>query len=154
MTDQTGWSVYGQGGLPDPDGDPQFYRGVAVKRLFAFLIDVIIVWGAALIIGFLTLGVAFLIIGFVVFVIDLMYRAISLSNSSATLGMAMVGIELRTYTGERFNMGMALSHTILFYGMLMFIVVQLISVIMMGGGRYGRGLHDLILGSTMINRPA
>lgn len=141
------------GGLPDPDRDAQFYSGVPAKRLVAFFIDVFLVWGLAILVSLLTLGVGFLILGFLIAVIDLIYRTITIGSGSATLGMRLMGIELRTFNGDHFNTGHAFIHTLLFYAMLAFVVVQLISVIMMGGSRYGRGLHDFIVGSTMINRP-
>ena len=146
-------SLNSGGGLPDPDSDAQFYSGVPAKRLVAFLIDVVLVWGIAILVSLLTLGIGFLIMGFLIAVIDLIYRTLTIGSKSATLGMRMMGIELRTFGGDRFNTGHALIHTLLFYVMLAFVIVQLISVIMMGGSRYGRGLHDLVVGSTMINRP-
>lgn len=141
------------GGLPDPDRDAQFYEGVPAKRLVAFLIDIVVVWGVAILVSVLTLGIGFFILGFLIAVIDLVYRTLTIGSKSATLGMSVMGIELRTFNGDRFTMGHALIHTLVFYAMLVFFVVQLVSVIMMGGSRYGRGLHDLILGSAMINRP-
>lgn len=141
------------GGLPDPDNDAQFYSGVPAKRLVAFIIDVVLVWGMAILLSLLTLGIGFLILGFLIAAIDLIYRTVTIGSNSATLGMRMMGIELRTFGGDRFNTGHAFIHTLLFYAMLAFVVVQLVSVIMMGGSRYGRGLHDFIVGSTMINRP-
>lgn len=146
-------SLNNGGGLPDPDNDAQFYAGVPAKRLVAFIIDVVLVWGIAILVSLLTLGVGFLILGFLIAVIDLIYRTMTMGSQSATLGMRLMGIELRTFNGDRFNTGHAFIHTLLFYAMLAFVVVQLVSVIMMGGSRYGRGLHDFIVGSTMINRP-
>lgn len=141
------------GGLPDPDRDAQFYEGVPAKRLVAFIIDIAIVWGAAILISVLTLGIGFFILGLLIAIIDLIYRTMTIGSNSATIGMSVMGIELRTFNGDRFSTGHALIHTLVFYAMLIFVVVQLVSVIMMGGSRYGRGLHDLILGSAMINRP-
>ena len=153
FTDGIHNSLNSGGGLPDPDRDAQFYSGVPTKRLVAFVIDVVLVWGLAILVSLLTLGIGFFIMGFLIAVIDLAYRTFTIGSKSATVGMALMGIELRTFGGDRFNMGHALIHTLLFYAMLAFVVVQLISVIMMGGSRYGRGLHDLIVGSAMINRP-
>ena len=153
FTDGLNSNLNGSGGLPDPEADAQFYNGVPAKRLVAFIIDVVLVWGAAILFSVLTLGIGFLILGFLIAVIDLIYRTLTIGSNSATFGMSLMGIELRTFNGGRFSMVHALIHTLLFYAMLAFVVVQLISVIMMGGTRYGRGLHDFILGSAMINRP-
>lgn len=153
FTDGLNTSLNNGGGLPDPDSDAQFYSGVPAKRLVAFLIDVVLVWGLAILVSLLTLGIGFFILGFLIAIIDLIYRTMTIGSKSATVGMSLMGIELRTFSGDRFTTGHALIHTLLFYAMLAFVVVQLVSVIMMGGSRYGRGLHDLIVGSTMINRP-
>ena len=153
FADEMNRSLNNGGGLPDPDADAQFYAGVPAKRLVAFIIDVVLVWGIAILVSLLTLGVGFLILGFLIAVIDLIYRTMTIGSQSATIGMRLMGIELRTFGGDRFNTGHAFIHTLLFYAMLAFVIVQLISVIMMGGSRYGRGLHDFIVGSTMINRP-
>ena len=153
FTDGLNQNLNRGGGLPDPDRDAHFYEGVPAKRLVAFFIDVVLVWGLAILASLLTLGIGFLILGFLIAVIDLIYRTLTIGSASATLGMRVMGIELRTFNGDRFNTGHAFIHTLLFYAMLAFVVVQIVSVIMMGGTRYGRGLHDFIVGSTMINRP-
>ena len=153
MTDAYTSRLNAPGGLPDPDRDAQFYTGVPAKRLVAFVIDVVLVWGVAILISLMTLGIGFFILGFLIAVVDLVYRVMTIGAKSSTFGMSVMGIELRSFDGDRFTTGLALLHTLLFYAMLAFVVIQLISVIMMGGTRYGRGLHDLILGSTMINRP-
>ncbi|WP_340108607.1 RDD family protein [Pikeienuella sp. HZG-20] len=141
------------GALPDPERDAQFYDGVPARRLFAFIIDFVLVWCMALAIGVLTLGIGFLMLGFIIFAVDFVYRVTTISNRSATLGMRLVGVELRRRDGGRFNLGDALAHTILFYIACSFIVLQLISVVLMAGSAMGRGLHDIPLGSTMINSP-
>ncbi|QIE54000.1 RDD family protein [Pikeienuella piscinae] len=142
------------GVLPDPVTDRQFYDGVPARRLLAFLIDVVLVWGIALIVGILTLGIGFFILGFVIAVVDFIYRVATISNRSATPGMRFAGIELRQRDGARFDLFHAIGHTLLFYVAISFIVVQLVSVALMAGSAMGRGLHDLPFGSTMINSPA
>lgn len=143
-----------QGGLPDPDREAEFYRGVPARRLFAFVIDVIVVWGASILIGVLTLGIGFFVFAFILAAVDFIYRVLTLGGGrSATWGMRMVGVEMRGFDGERFGLGHAFAHTILFYIAVAFVVAQLVSVILMAGSAMGRGLHDLPLGSTMINSP-
>lgn len=140
-------------GPPDPDIDPQFYQGVPAKRLLAFAIDVIAVWGIAILASLLTLGVGFIFFAFIVVVVDAIYRITTITNHSATFGMRIMGIELRDAQGQPFNLVHAVAHTIMFYVAAAFVIVQLISVLMMAGSHYGRGVHDLPIGSTMINRP-
>mgnify|MGYP000268275291 CR=1 FL=1 len=140
-------------GPPDPDTDPQFYQGVAAKRLLAFALDVVAVWGAVILVSLLTFGIGFFFFAFLLVIVDAVYRIATITNQSATPGMRIMGIELRDAQGQRFNFVHAVAHTIMFYIATGFVIVQLISVLMMAGSYYGRGVHDLPLGSTMINRP-
>jgi hypothetical protein len=50
-------------------------------------------------------------------------------------------------------MNEAAIHTAGLYFTLFFLPLQIISVVMMALGPRGRGLHDLPLGSTAINKP-
>ena len=89
------------GGLPDPDRDAQFYTGVPAKRLMAFIIDVVLVWGIAILVSILTLGIGFLIMGFLIAVIDLIYRTLTIGSSSATVGMRLMGMNWFSRTLRR-----------------------------------------------------
>ena len=139
--------------LPDPDADPQFYAGVPAKRLLAFVLDVIAVWGVAILVSILTLGLGFFLFAALVGLIDLFYRVLTIASRSATPGMRVVGIELRDAAGQPLTFGQALVHTLLFYIAMAFVIAQLVSVLLMAGSRFGRGLHDIPLPTTMINRP-
>lgn len=144
--------IGGVGGLPDPDSDAQFYDGVPVRRLVAFLIDAAIIWLAAAVFVVLTLGLGLLALGLVP-IADFIYRVLSLSARSQTFGMRLMRIELRRRNGDRFDAGAAIVHTAGFYLASLSVLAQLISVFLMAGSSMGRGLHDLPLGSTMINSP-
>lgn len=141
------------GALPGPEAAPGLYDGVALRRLFAWIIDVLAVWGLAFLVSILMLGLGFLFFAPLAALIDFFYRVLSISGGSATFGMRMTGIELRDSGGRRLNFGTALIHTLLFYVMFIFGLLQLISVVLMAASRPGRGLHDMLLGVTMINRP-
>lgn len=142
------------GGLPDPDRESGFYAGVPARRMFAFFIDVVVVWGVSILIGVLTLGVGLLLFGFVLAAVDFIYRVLTLgAGRSATWGMRILGVEMRAFSGERFGLGHAFAHTLLFYVSMAFVLTQIVSIILMAGSALGRGLHDLPLGSTMINSP-
>lgn len=142
------------GGLPDPEADRQFYAGVPARRLFAFAVDFVIVWGIALLIGVLTLGIGLMLLGPILLAVDFVYRIATITNNSSTWGMRLMRIELRRKNGARFDLSHALGHTILFYFAFAFIPAQLVSILLMAGSSMGRGLHDLPFGSTMINSPA
>ena len=142
-----------RGGLPDPETDSQFYSGVPSKRFAAFVIDMVAVMAISIAICIATIGVGFFLFALVYFITDAVYRIWSISSRSATPGMRVLKIELRNRAGDRFDTGQAVFHTILFYLSIYSGIIHLISVIMMVGSSMGRGLHDLPLGSAMINAP-
>lgn len=139
--------------LPDPIHQSEFYSGIPAKRLFAWIIDVILVTLLTFLIGVLTLGIGLLF--FVVFyvVIDFLYRWFTMSAGSATLGMRMMAIEIRNGFGERLNAGEAALHTLGFMISAGFFLPQMASIAMMLFGPAHKGLHDVILGTAAINRP-
>jgi len=144
-------------GLPNPIQDPQFYKGVPFRRLVAWVIDsVIIVFLAvlaAIVFGVMTLGIGFLIAPLVGATVSFTYRCMFIAAKSATPGMLVMGIEFRTLNGSRFELKEAAIHTLAFMVVFLTFFGQVASVIMMGTTEYGRGLPDLLLGSTVINRP-
>ncbi|MFN3614594.1 MAG: RDD family protein [Rubrimonas sp.] len=145
-------------GLPDPVRDARFYDGVPGRRLFAFVVDtaaiVALTLLATLVFGVLSLGVGLLLFAPIGVAVTFAYRAAAIAQWSATPGMALVGIELRRADGARFGPLEAVIHTALFMLAFFMAAPQILSIVMMAMGRPGRGLHDLVLGSTAINRPA
>jgi len=140
--------------LPDPDIQAEFYSGVAPKRLFAFLIDSVLIFAiAALIVpftaflGLLVWPALYLTVGFV-------YRVATLTNGSATLGMRFSGIELREQSGQRLDGGSALLHTVGYTVSMAVPVLQVISILLMLTTARGQGLSDHMLGTVMLKRRA
>ncbi|MFS4437554.1 RDD family protein [Paracoccaceae bacterium GXU_MW_L88] len=139
--------------LPHPEHDAQFYSGVATKRLVAWLLDAGLMMLICVIFGIVTLGIGFLLLPVVFVFIDAIYRWMTLSGRSATLGMRLVGIEFRNGRGERFDAAEAALHTAAYIGCWIVMPLQLISALMMGVNEGGRGLPDMLLGSACINSP-
>ena len=147
-------------GIPDPVRDSQFYQGVPLRRLAAFVIDffvILVLWLVGVFMGFLltfmTAGaggafamVLFLGTGF-------LYRWIMLYQRSATLGMKLTGIEVRTANGEKLNGQMAFLHTAAFFVTFWFMPLLLIGWVLMFSSPHRRAMHDLPLGTVVINRP-
>lgn len=140
--------------LPNPDTKPDFYTGVPTKRLFAWVMDVIVVLIFALIVAVLTVGIGFFVFPFVFMVVGFLYRWITISGGSATWGMRMMAIELRESDGGRMSSGMALLHTLGYYISVGTAFLQPISILFMLLTSRKQGLSDMILGTAMINRPA
>lgn len=138
-------------GLPDPDTQAEFYADVPVKRAIAWVIDVLLVFAMALLISLLTVGIGFFIFGFLLLAIGFVYRTVSLANRSATLGMRLVSIELRTARGERFDLATAALHTLGYQLSMAFVLAQIASIVLMLTSPRAQGLTDHVLGTAAVN---
>ena len=147
-------------GVPDPETDPQFYDGVPLRRLIAFLLDTVVIiclWFVLLVILGLvtaaTFGLAFPLMLIALAGTGLFYRWIMLARRSATVGMMMLGIEVRDSAGERCSDGTAFLHSFAFLATLYFLPLAIIGWILMASSPHRRALHDMMLGTVVINRP-
>ncbi len=145
---------YTPSGLPDPTYSADFYADVPSKRLIAWVIDtVIIVLLTVLILPF-TAFTGILFFPFLAMVVGFAYRIATLARGSATWGMRLVAIELRSGQGERFDLPLAFMHTLLFSVFFSFIIPQVASIVLVLTGARAQALHDLFLGTAAINRAA
>lgn len=147
-------------GVPDPVRDPQFYDGVIVRRLVAFLIDAMITLALVFVVIFFGFLFTVVTAGFggplsflATVATGFTYRWLMLSQRSATLGMVLTGIEVRDAEGSRLNSAMAFLHTAAYHVTVMFPPLAIVGWILMVMSPYGRALHDLPLGTVVINRP-
>lgn len=144
-------------GLPDPDRDPQFYRGVPARRLVAWFVDFAVTLAIgvpiAVFFGLATFGFGFALFPLVLAAVGFLYRTATVAGGSATWGMRFTGIELRRGDGTRFDLLTAVLHVGIYTVCFGVILLQLVSCIAMVGTRYGQGIPDIILGTTAINRP-
>lgn len=141
-------------GLPDPETQFGFYDGVIRKRLVAWLIDTVLITGLVALaipftafVGLFFLPVLWLMVSFV-------YRTATLTNSGATWGMQFMGIELRTHEGQSPDGPISALHSAAYLGMTMVFPAQMISILLMLTSERGQGLHDMVLGTAMVNRAA
>lgn len=141
-------------GLPDPVLQSEFYRDVPAKRALAWLIDVVLIGLLVGIVVVFTVGIGFFFIGFLYLVIGFAYRVINLANRSATPGMRLMAIELRTGRGERLDLATAFLHTLGYSLSMSFVFPQILSIILMATTPRGQGLSDLVLGTAALNRAA
>lgn len=141
-------------GLPDPLYQAEFYADVPVKRLLAWVIDVVLV---TLMVGVLVPFTAFTAVFFLPFfylALSFLYRWLTLAGRGATLGMQLMAIELRDRHGAPPDSPTAALHTIGYLVSMPMLLVQAISVILMLSSARGQGLTDHALGTAMINRPS
>jgi uncharacterized RDD family membrane protein YckC len=143
-------------GLPDPQISPVFYDGVALKRGFAWIVDVILtalLTGlVALVLAPFTLLLSFFFIAPLYMVISFLYRWASLSRGAATPGMRLTAIEIRDRFGAPLDSGAAFLHTAGYTVSIAVFPLQLVSVALMLISERGQGLTDHVLGTTALNR--
>ena len=141
-------------GLPDPELHAEFYANVASKRLFAWVIDTLLVIAITLLLIPLTFFVALLFLPVVGMAVNFLYRAVTLARHSATPGMRFMAIEFRTDRGLRLDPATAALHTLGYSIGFAMVFPQLVSIFLMLTGPRGQGLMDHVLGTVVINRAA
>jgi uncharacterized RDD family membrane protein YckC len=137
---------------PDPMTHPELFDGVMFRRIIAYLIDVIILSGTVLFLWFLvvmTLGLLGPIAALITPVIPLAYHSLLIGGAnSATIGMRMMGIEVRRLDGGRPELVQALLQTLLFYATLALTGFLLIAALF---NDRRRCLHDWLSGTLTVN---
>ena len=144
----------------DPVERWELFDGVLPRRLLAFVIDVAIIFAAAalavvviIVLGLVTLGfgwwlLALLYPGTVVWA--LIYYGSTLGGpASATIGMRVMELELRTWYGAPCYFVLGAVHAVVFY-VTMSTLTPLVLLVGLFNVRQ-RLLHDFLVGTVMIN---
>ena len=140
--------------LPNPHASPEFYEDVTTKRLFAWCVDVVIIAALALALSAFTFFTVLLIFPLFYAFISFVYRWITLTGGSATLGMRLFSVEFRDHEGALFDARMAFLHTAGYFVSVAVFPLQLISIGMMLWTERRQGLSDMMLGTVAINKRA
>lgn len=143
----------------DPERQPELFADVRRRRLFAYLIDLVLIgflvligWAVIGILGIVTLGLGWLFFGISAPATALIYIALTLGGArSATPGMRMMGLEMRLWYGARPYMLLAVMHTVLFYTFNTLLTPLIVAVSLFNERK--RLLHDIVLGTVVINVP-
>jgi uncharacterized RDD family membrane protein YckC len=160
----TGGAWRNDGGVPphafDPWTQPELFRGVLTRRVFAFLIDlvvlsipVILAYVFIAVFGLITLGLGWLLFWLVwpaSVIWAIIYYGASLGGPhSATLGMRVMDLELRTWYGAPGYFILGAMHAVLFWISVSMLTPLVLLIGLFNGRR--RLLHDIILGTIVIN---
>ncbi|MFT6674062.1 MAG: putative RDD family membrane protein YckC [Sulfitobacter sp.] len=137
---------------PDPDVDPQFYDGIPAKRLFAWLVDMVLIFVICLVIVPFTAFTGLFFFPLLLLVTGFIYRVITLANGSATWGMRLMSMEIRDQNDQPLDLGGAFMHTLGYSVSLAFAPLQLISIVLICTTARCQGLTDLVLGTVPLNR--
>jgi uncharacterized RDD family membrane protein YckC len=144
----------------DPWTQPELFRGVLTRRVFAFLIDLVVI-SVPVILGYLFIAVFGLItlgLGWALFFLAwpatvvwaLIYYGATLGGPhSATLGMRVMDLEMRTWYGAPGYFVLGAMHAVLFWLSISFLTPFILLVGLFNGRR--RLLHDIVLGTVIIN---
>lgn len=138
--------------LPDPTLHPELYQDLIAKRLFAWLVDALIIVCIVLVVVLATVFIALFFLPVVALAVSIGYRWILLSRFGATPGMMLAAIELRHLDGRTPDPVICFMHATIFSLGMFFVVPQIISIALMFATSYRQGLNDTILGTTLVNR--
>lgn len=137
--------------------DPRTLDGVLSRRVFAFLIDYLIVGllvaVAAILVfflGVLTLGAGWLLYAILIPAVAIVYVWNTLGGpNQATVGMRMMNIRLNRLDGGQIDGMTAVVHSVLFWAFNAVLTpLILLATLFLD---YKRTLHDLLLG-TVVTR--
>lgn len=140
--------------LPDPIAQAAFYEGVPVKRLLAWVVDIVVVGLMTAVVATLPFFIGWFFFPLIFVVLSFIYRVTTITSGSATWGMRLFNIELRGRTGQTLEGSEAVLHTSAYLVASGFFLPQLISVVLMLVTDRKQSLHDLLCGTAAINKPS
>lgn len=148
------------GPAPDPLDHPELYEGIVLRRIFAHLLDLIVILiliGAVglllIVLGLLTFGLLWIPLVFLGIATPLAYDTLQVGGPrSASLGMRAFRLEVRSWTGARPPRPQALLRAVLFWGMGYY-TATLLMWLLLGFALFNarrRCLHDYFSGTVVI----
>jgi uncharacterized RDD family membrane protein YckC len=148
--------AYRDAAMPDPAAFPEIYQGVLWRRVMAYLVDLlcigmiaVVVWLVFAVLWLISFGLLGPVLWFLSGLIPLAYHTLLLSGRrSATFGMRIFDLELRSVSGERPTSLQALVQTGLFY-ITVGMTCSLILLVALFNRRR-RTLHDMLAGTVMM----
>ena len=147
----------------DPAQSPELFEGVLPRRLLAFALDVAIILAPValafvliVLLALLTFGFAFALLALLypgTVIWALVYYGMTLGGpASATIGMRVMEIEMRTWYGAPCYFVLGAVHAVAFYVSISFLTPLVLLVCLFNRRR--RLLHDIVLGTVTINNAA
>ncbi|WP_037545447.1 RDD family protein [Stappia stellulata] len=138
--------------------DPRLFASVRTNRIFAFVIDAILIGVLTLMatvlvffLGIFTLGLGWLLFPILWPAVALVYVALTLGGpTSATPGMRAMGVTMRMVRGDRPDILIAGMHALLFWFSISLLTPLVLAVSLFNGEK--RLLHDLVIGTVVVNR--
>jgi len=146
----------------DPLTQPELFEGVLARRIVAFAIDVaiivlpvIFVAIFVLLFGLVTLGLGWFLLWFIwpgTIIWGICYYGLTVGGrASATIGMRVLDLELRTWYGAPAYFVLGAVHGTLFWLTMSFLTPLILIVGFLNERQ--RLLHDMLVGAVVINNP-
>lgn len=144
----------------DPVANPELFEGVVARRIVAFLIDflilslpVVLLSMFIFVVGIVTFGLGFILYGLLspaMVIWAIVYYGMTLgSPASATIGMRIMDIEMRTWYGAPAYFVLGAVHAVVFWVTVSAITPLVLVVCLFNARR--RCLHDFLVGTVVIN---
>jgi uncharacterized RDD family membrane protein YckC len=140
--------------LPDPATQPEFYTDIPWKRSMAWAVDVVVTLCLTLVALIATALLTAFILPLLFAAVGIGYRTFMLSRYGATLGMMLMAIKWRSLNGARPDTMTALIYSAAHAGMWTIFPLQIASIVTILLSPYRQGLHDMVLGTTMLHKYA
>ncbi|WP_096704395.1 RDD family protein [Magnetospirillum sp. 15-1] len=150
----------------DPWGQPRYYMGITARRIYAYLIDLVVVglllgmmWIAAIIVGALTFTLLWPVMLLLIALTPIAYHTLTIGGPrAATLGMRAAGIRVMSVGANAFDdngrpsLLQAAVQTVCFYGSVAVTCWLILGVALFNPRR--RTVHDMLAGTVVVNDPA
>jgi uncharacterized RDD family membrane protein YckC len=147
----------------DPAATPELFDGVLARRLVAFCIDLLIIVAPVacvamfiFLFGIVTFGLGWALYWLLwpaTVIWALLYYGMSFgSPASATIGMRVMELEMRTWYGSPTYFLLGAVHAVVFWVTVSFLT-PLILLVGLFNERH-RLLHDMLVGTVVINNQA
>jgi uncharacterized RDD family membrane protein YckC len=148
----------------DPATSPELFEGVLARRLIAFVIDLIIIVIPIVLAGIFmaaatiaTLGLAVVFFAFLsplywplIVIWALCYYGYTFgSPASATIGMRVMDLEMRTWYGAPSYFVLGATHGLGYWLSTTFLTPFILLIALFNDRR--RLLHDMVLGTVVVN---
>jgi uncharacterized RDD family membrane protein YckC len=144
----------------DPVLQPEYFDGVPARRMIAFMIDLAIIMAPVVFVsififlfGIVTFGLGWALFHLVppaAAIWALVYGGLTMGGpASATIGMQMVEIEVRTWYGAPCYFLLGAVHALAFWVTISALTPLVLVVGLLNERR--RLLHDFLLGTVVIN---
>jgi uncharacterized RDD family membrane protein YckC len=146
----------------DPAINPELFEGVLPRRVLAFIIDAVIIALPILlatifivILGLVTFGLGWLLFWLwspAAAIWAICYYGFTFgSPASATIGMRVMDLEMRTWYGAPAYFVLGAAHAVVFWISVSFLTPLILLVALFNNRR--RLLHDMVVGTIVINNP-